>query len=184
MRIRHRQSVSLIRHALPAALLLAGLLMARAVLAQQTATPAAPVTPAVQPTSAFDLNRPPTIGAQLVATIPPSQTGVNGYAQFAPVSIRSGPGLEYPRIGALAQGRSVDIIGYNGYSLDRPCTVNFEADLDMWVLVQWRGQEGWMARCALRITGERNMAQMIRNVPPPGAPLPTGYPTPAPTPAG
>jgi hypothetical protein len=131
-------------------------------------------------TSPFDLNAPPTIAPLTTATAPPSLTGVNGYAVKGPVSIRSGPGLGYPIIGVLGIGRSIDIIGYNGYDLNRPCTANFAGDLDMWVLVTWRGGEAWMARCALRITGARNMPFLLRSDPPPGAPLPTGYPTPVP----
>lgn len=140
-----------------------------------TATIAQDATPTVQPTSQFDFNLAPTpvFGT---ATPLPSLTGVGGRAVNAAVAIRSGPGLEYPRIGALARGRSIDIIGYNGYDLNRPCSPNFEADLDMWVMVRWRERTGWMARCALEIRGEQNLAFMINNAPPQGAMPPTGYP--------
>lgn len=92
----------------------------------------------------------PTPGA---TPIPISLTGVNGRADRAPVAIRSGPGLEFPRIGRLAQGRSIDIIGWNGWEAGRECTVNFEDDLDMWVQVPFAGRIGWIARCTLTITG-------------------------------
>jgi len=116
-------------------------------------------------------------------TAPPALSGVAGYAERGAVAIRSGPGLEYRRIGGLAGGRSIDIIGYNGYNLNRRCGPNFAADLDMWVLVRFRGGLGWMARCALTIRGEQNMAQFLNNAPPPGSRPPTGYPI-TPTPGG
>lgn len=116
-------------------------------------------------------------------TAPPALSGVAGYAERGAVSIRSGPGLEYPRIGGLAAGRSIDIIGYNGYDLNRVCSPNFQADLDMWVMVSYRGRTGWMARCALTIRGEFNMSQFIMSAPPPGSRPPTGYPI-TPTPGG
>lgn len=114
-------------------------------------------------------------------TAPPALTGVAGYAERGAVTIRSGPGLEYGRIGGLAAGRSIDIIGYNGYNLDRGCSPDFAADLDMWVMVRFRGGTGWMARCALTIRGEFNMRQFLMSAPPPGSRPPTGYPiTPTP----
>jgi hypothetical protein len=134
-------------------------------------------TPTPRPTSEFDFNLPPTPNIYGSPTPLPSLSGVGGTAVNGAVSIRSGPGLEYPRIGALAAGRSIDIIGYNGYDLSRSCSPDFEADLDMWVMVRFRGDRtGWMARCALQIRGEQNMAYMINNAPPSGASAPTGYP--------
>lgn len=145
----------------------------------QTAVPVEPTPLAGTPAPTrdpFSLNLPPTrtfFGA--TPTAPPSLTGVNGYAS-ANIAIRSGPGLEYPRVGFLAAGRLIDIVGYNGYNLDRSCSPVFAADLDMWVLVAMPGGEarGWMARCTLRITGEFNMRQMLINQPPPGSRPPRG----------
>lgn len=129
------------------------------------------------PTSIFDTSRGATVTPVVTSTAPASLSGVNGYAERAPVSIRSGPGINYPRVGFLPMGQSIDIIGYNGYSLSRPCTRYFQNDLDMWVAVSYRGGTGWMARCALRITNEGTLARMLLNVPPPGAALPA-TPTP------
>jgi hypothetical protein len=165
-----RTSQSLARAALVGlALALLGLWMAAGSLAQDSAP---------TPTSIFDTSRGPTVTPVVTSTAPPSLTGVNGYAERAPVSIRSGPGTQYPRVGFLPLGQSVNIIGYNGYSLSRPCSAFFQNDLDMWVAVSYRGGTAWMARCALHITNEASMARMILNAPPPGAPLPTGYPAP------
>lgn len=130
------------------------------------------------PTSVFDTSHGPTVTPVVTGTAPPSLSGVNGYAERAPVAIRSGPGLNYRRVGFLPRGGSIDIIGYNGYSLNRVCSANFAADLDMWVAVSHNGGTGWIARCTLRITNEWTLARMLLNAPPPGAPLPTGFPGP------
>jgi hypothetical protein len=130
-------------------------------LAQQTPTPGMPT-----PTSPFDLNAVPTVGVIQTATAPPSLSGVNGVAE------RGGPAITYTRIGGFRQGSLIDIVGYNGYNLSRPCSANFAADLDMWVAVQYRGTVGWVARCALTITGEFNLSRMLLNAPPDGAPTP------------
>jgi hypothetical protein len=143
--------------------------------AAPTATPGT-VEPTQRPTSEFDFNLAPTPNLFGEPTPLPSFSGVGGTAVNGAVAIRSGPGLEYPRIGRLAAGRSIDIIGYNGYDLNRACSPDFEADLDMWVLVRFRERTGWMARCALEVRGEHNMAYMIHNAPPAGAHAPTGYP--------
>lgn len=85
--------------------------------------------------------------------IPISLTGVGGRADRGPVAIRSGPGLEFPRIGRLGTGRLIDIVGWNGWERGRDCTPNFQNDLDMWVQVQVGETRGWVARCVLTITG-------------------------------
>jgi hypothetical protein len=92
----------------------------------------------------------PTFGP---TPIPISLTGVNGRAERAPVAIRSGPGVQFPRIGRVSQGRSIDIIGWNGWQAGRECGVTLEDDLDMWVQVQFGARAGWIARCVLTITG-------------------------------
>ena len=159
-------------------MLLFALTLFTAASAQDAALTATPGTtePTQRPTSAFDFNLPPTPDLFGEGTPLPSFSGVGGTAVNGAVAVRSGPGLEYRRIGALAAGRSIDIIGYNGYDLNRTCSPNFEADLDMWVMVRYRDRIGWMARCALEIRGEHNMPYMINNAPPEGAQPPTGYP--------
>jgi uncharacterized protein YraI len=151
-----------------------------------SARPGSAQGPTPAPTAdPFSLNVQPTIdfGGGPTATAPPSLTGVNGYASVN-TAIRSGPGLEYRRIGFLPGGASIDIVGYNGYALDRPCSPDFTADLDMWVQVAYRDTTGWMARCTLRITGEFNLRVMLNNAPPAGSRPPRGYTPPAPTPGG
>ncbi len=110
-----------------------------------------------QPTSEFSLNLPPTIGAATETLNPQmldSLTGVNGQAVNSSVHIRSGPGTSYRSIGSLRQGRWIDIIGWNGWKEGRECSSVFEADLDMWVQVQFGERRGWIARCVLDIRGQ------------------------------
>lgn len=115
----------------------------------------ATVTP--QPTSEFDFNIEATFQAGPTATFNPqllaSLTGVNGRATNAAVAIRSGPGLENRRIGALKQGAWIDITGWNGWEDGRTCSPTFENDLDMWVEVRFGERTGWIARCVLEIYG-------------------------------
>ncbi|GEM_PF-1152605 len=86
----------------------------------------------------------------------PSLTGVGGKAETSPVAIRTGPGLEFRRIGRLAQGAWINITGWNGWEAGRTCTPDFESDLDMWVEVLTfpAEQRGWIARCVLNIIGD------------------------------
>ncbi len=151
-------------------ILLSALSLFTAASAQDAVPTATP-----RPTSAFEFNLAPTVNYGSPTPLP-SFSGVGGTAVNGAVAVRSGPGLEYSRIGALAAGRSIDIIGYNGYDLSRSCSPDFEADLDMWVMVRYRGSSGWMARCTLEIRGEQSLAYMINNAPPAGAQAPTGYP--------
>lgn len=140
--------------ALAAALLICGLLalgLATAVTAQDaTATPL--------PTSEFDVDFGQFVQSGPTATfnpqLLPSLTGVNGRATNSAVAVRSGPGLENRRIGALKQGAWIDITGWNGWEDGRICSPNFENDLDMWVEVRLNDRTGWIARCVLEIYGE------------------------------
>jgi hypothetical protein len=129
-------------------------------LALTTTVAAQDVTPPPAPTSEFDFNvqeARPTIPRPVETINPqmlPSLTGVNGQAVNAAVIIRSGPGLDYARVGALAQGGWIDIVGWNGWPEDRVCSAQFRRDLDMWVQVQRGEQRGWVARCVLDIRGD------------------------------
>jgi hypothetical protein len=137
-------------------------------------TPAATRAQTIPPTStdffgaitlpgSTSATRPAYIGAPQypLAVLPdgtaiPSLTGVGGRAERGAVAIRSGPGLNFPRIGRVAPDAWIHIVGWNGWSLDRGCTPDFAADLDMWVQVQTHTGEvrGWSARCALSILGD------------------------------
>ncbi len=115
------------------------------------------VTVTPQPTSEFSFDIAPTFQAGPTATFNPqllaSLTGVNGRATNSAVAIRSAPGLENRRIGALKQGAWIDITGWNGWEEGRTCSPTFENDLDMWVEVKFGSSTGWIARCVLEIYG-------------------------------
>lgn len=81
-------------------------------------------------------------------------------------NIRTGPGLEYDVIGQLSQGETARVIG---------ATTNFD-----WVVIDYRGQNGWLASYLLDITGNRATVPIIAPPPTP-TPLPaTATPTPQP----
>lgn len=94
----------------------------------------------------------------------PSLTGVGGKAERGPVAIRSGPGLNFPRIGRVAPNAWIHIVGWNGWEADRTCTPDFASSLDMWVQVQTHLGEarGWSARCALTISGDVSALPITR----------------------
>lgn len=113
-------------------------------------------TPAATPGQAY-LGAPQYPLAVLAdGTTIPSLTGVGGKAERAPVAVRSGPGLEYPRIARVPQNGWIHITGWSGWDLDRTCVGEFAATLDMWVEVQTHltEQRGWVARCVLTIVGD------------------------------
>jgi hypothetical protein len=146
-----KQSHTLVPIALALLILLTfALMLSATVTAQEGDTP--------EPTSEFGLNIPSTFQAPLPdetlnPQMLPSLTGVNGQAINGAVSIRSGPGTSYPRIGGVQDQGWIDIIGWNGWRAGRTCSSTFAADLDMWVQVRRGEQIGWIARCALDIRG-------------------------------
>lgn len=141
----------------PAALAAVCVVLALLVLTLASVASAQDATATPQPTSAFDFNIEATFQAGPTATFNPqllaSLTGVNGRATNSAVAIRSGPGLDNRRIGALKQGAWIDITGWNGWEEGRSCTPTFENDLDMWVEVRFGTRTGWIARCVLEIYG-------------------------------
>lgn len=69
-------------------------------------------------------------------------------------NIRSGPGLAYRTIGRLEMGKTLDVVGHNGYDMDRSCAEPFMTTLDMWIQVLYRGRRGWIARCTVVVSGD------------------------------
>jgi hypothetical protein len=147
-------------------LLAAVMLLSAAAVGAQTAQPTD--EPPAQPTepAPVTLEAPSLDDAE--ATPTRSLTGVGAYAESGNVNIRSGPGVYFPVIGRLLQGRSLDVTSYNGYELSRECSPVFENDLDMWVEVRFAEQTGWVARCAVTLRGD--LSRMLPN---------TAFPTPA-----
>jgi len=143
----------------PHLILIASFVLLASLLVVAPMTIAQDVQPTATPLFGDTFGLPtPTFGD---TPIPISLTGVNGRADRGPVAIRSGPGLEFPRIGRISSGRSIDIIAWNAWQRGRECSVTFANDLDMWVQVQFGLQTGWVARCVLTITGRLTDLPMI-----------------------
>lgn len=113
------------------------------------------VTPV--PTVLFENVLPTTAPVLIVPTgTGPVQSlsGVGATPVSRNVNIRNGPGTDYSIISVLRAGRSIDVVGTNGFDQTRSCAGDFNATLDMWIVVQFRGQRGWVARCAVVVTGD------------------------------
>ncbi len=108
--------------------LMIGVLLALTIpaMAQDTTPTPAPAAPTAVP---------------LVAT-----TDLFVTSQFR-VNVRSGPGLEYTRIGILTFADSVDITGQN-------------ADAS-WLRVNFNGQEGWVSESVVEVTGAVESAPVV-----------------------
>lgn len=98
----------------------------------------------------------------------PTPEGVIITIQSAVQNVRTGPGLEYDVLGQMRQGEQAQVIG---------ATADFS-----WVVIQYRGQNGWLATYLLDVFGDRSGIPVILPPPTP-TPLPaTATPTAAPLP--
>jgi uncharacterized protein YraI len=86
--------------------------------------------------------------------LPATLSGVSATPLSRNVNIRSGPGTAYPILRRLVVGDSLDIVGTNGFDVERSCAGDFAATLDMWVQVQFAEERGWIARCTVEVTGD------------------------------
>ncbi len=116
------------------AILLCALLLASAVSAQDL-PPAEPPVPAIP-------------------GLPASLSGVGATPISRNVNIRSGPGVDYTVLRRLVVGDSLDVVGTNGFDIERSCVGDFDATLDMWLQVQFAEQRGWIAYCTVTVTGD------------------------------
>ena len=112
----------------------------------------------------------PQANAELVVTfdtptpIPtPTPSGYNLTIQSAYQNVRSGPGLNYDVIGQLQRGTQARVIG---------ATTDFS-----WLVVDFRGQWGWLASYLVETYGNRNLVPIIQ---PPLSPTPPATATTAP----
>ncbi|MBI5666593.1 MAG: ABC transporter substrate-binding protein [Chloroflexi bacterium] len=108
-------------------------------------------------------------GQVIPATPTPAATatpqGVVATITRAIQNVRSGPGLAYDVIGQLNQGDQVPVIGAN---------VDFS-----WLVIQFRGQQGWISRAILDVFGDLNTLPIVQ---PPPTPTPLPSPTVPPQP--
>jgi ABC-type branched-subunit amino acid transport system substrate-binding protein/uncharacterized protein YraI len=108
--------------------------------------------PVILPTPSVSTTATPVSGEVFLTITEPLQ------------NVRMGPGDAYSILGQLAQGETAQIIGA---SLD-----------NAWVVINFRGQQGWLAAYLLDVTGD------LRSVPVVAAPpIPTSSVTATPSPA-
>lgn len=83
-------------------------------------------------------------------------------------NVRTGPSLNYDVLGQLRQGETAPIIG---------ATADFS-----WVVIDFRGEEGWLATYLLEVTGDRTQVPVFQAPPTPTPPPATATPTAPPLP--
>lgn len=115
---------------------------------------------------------PPDIPAQIGGTPQPTPTpvpeGVVITIESARQNVRTGPGTEYDILGQVTQGDQFQVIG---------------ANLDFtWVVIEYRGQNGWLNVPIADIFGDRSTVGVVAAPPTPTPPPATETPTPAPIP--
>lgn len=116
------------------------------------------------------LNRLPDETAPVVVDAPtptPTLDGTFITIKNAVQNVRTGPGLEYAVLGQLRQGETVRVIG---------ATINFD-----WVVIEFRGQNGWLATYLLDVLGDRTNVPVIAPPPTPTPGPATATPTAAPS---
>ena len=98
----------------------------------------------------------PTIASATPAPLPsPTATGYHLRIKSEVQNVRSGPGTEYDVIGQVIQGAQARILG---------ATVDHS-----WLVIDYRGQWGWLAAYLVDTFGDRNLARIIQ---PPATPTP------------
>ncbi|MBE2266889.1 MAG: PKD domain-containing protein, partial [Anaerolinea sp.] len=107
----------------------------------------------------------PDVEVTPTATPSPTATpaGVTLTIMSSVQNVRTGPGLQYGVIGQMRQGETARVIGA-------------AADFS-WVVINFRGQQGWLATYLLELTGDLRSVPII-----PAPPLPTPTPTSTPQP--
>ena len=116
----------------------------------------------------FDEIAPEIIDRPAAATPTPAATatpeGVVLTITNAVQNVRTGPGLEYAIIGQLQQGDQAQVIG---------------ANLDYtWLVINFRGQQGWLSRGILDVFGPLNTLTLVAAPPTPTPPPATFTPIP------
>lgn len=100
-------------------------------------------------------------------TLTPTPDGVFITIRSAVQNVRTGPGLEYDVLGQLRQGEQARVIGGS---------INFD-----WVVIEYRGQQGWLATYLLDVFGERSLVPVFTPPPTPTPSPATAMPVPPPS---
>ena len=93
----------------------------------------------------------------------PTPSGYTLTIQSAVQNVRNGPGLQFEVIGQLQRGTQARVLG---------ATPDYA-----WLVIDFRGQWGWLASYLVATFGNRNLLPVIQ---PPATPTPVPTPTPAP----
>lgn len=101
-------------------------------------------------------------------TATPTPDGVTISIRGSVQNVRSGPGLDFTILGQLRQGETARVIGAL-------------AD-NSWVIIDYRGQQGWLATYLLDVSGDLNSVPLITPPPTPTPLPPTATPTRSPEP--
>lgn len=110
---------------------------------------------------------PLPIDPEETPTIPATATPDGVYITItgAQQNVRSGSSINYPVLGQLVEGDTAQVIGAS-------------AD-NAWVIIDYRGQQGWLATYLLEVTGDLNTVPILT---PPPTPTAVVTPTPIPPP--
>ncbi len=115
-----------------------------------------------QPARAFRATATPVPTQTPVAS--PTPTGYHLIIQSRYQNVRSGPGTDYAVIGQAVQGAQLRVIGRSQDS--------------RWLVVDYRGQYGWVAAWIVETFGTHNLVPIVQ---PPLTPTPIATSIPAPT---
>jgi len=97
-------------------------------------------------------------------TVTPTPDGVVITIESNVQNVRTGPSVDYEILGQLRQGETARVIGAN---------IDFT-----WVVIEYRGQQGWLATFLLDVFGDRASVPVIAPPPTPTPGPATATPTP------
>ena len=110
----------------------------------------------------------PTPTGPVIPTATATPQGVVLTIKSSVQNVRGGPGLEYDILGQMSRDEQAQVIG---------ATADFS-----WVVIQYRGQQGWLATYLLDVAGNRATVPVIAPPPTPTPPPATETPTAEPYP--
>ena len=106
----------------------------------------------------------PTVAPATATPLPTATpTGYHLRTRSRVQNVRSGPGTEYEVIGQVIEGTQARVLG---------ATIDHS-----WLVIDYRGQWGWMAAYLVDVFGDRNLVPIIQ---PPATPTPAPTDTPPP----
>ncbi|MYD11061.1 MAG: ABC transporter substrate-binding protein [Chloroflexi bacterium] len=126
--------------------------------------PDRPLVAAPEQTTEQATERAPTLAPPTATPLPTATpTGYHLRTRSRVQNVRSGPGTEYDVIGQVIEGTQARVLG---------ATSDYS-----WLVIDYRGQWGWMAAYLVDVFGDRNLVPIIQ---PPATPTPAPTDTPPP----